>query len=510
MSDLNPSNLRRMSRSLTAGEIAGRTSDPRFYAALNILPNPDVVLRATGKSEEVFDAIKADAHVIGELRSVRSGLNRFRPVVALPKAAEGDSRSARAKELCEKVLERAPAPEMTWPDVFWNMGEAVFRGYRVHEVVWERSGNEILPAALLDRPNRRFKFDVDNQLRILTKEQPLNGIEREAMRFLLTRHMPSSENPYGQALFSSCFWPYTFKHGGFRWFVKFCERMGIPMPLGKYPAGSTPEQIDKLEQGLEGLIEAGYIAMQDGGHVELIETKMSGTGRLPQHSLVIECNREMSKALTSQTLATEIDKAGARAASETHRDREEDVNESDREIIAYTMDELFRWITHLNVGVDVVPPKLEFQGNQKGSKERAETYEIVQRTTGNVSISGMHEELGVPMATDENDRIKPAPATPPQFSRSCPVHGTEFVQGNDAAEAGQFAEAADAAIESEFLQVVAEKLAEFADQGKSLKDFRQWLESSFSGMDASSLSVLTAQALELEYLRGLDTADEEG
>lgn len=49
------------------GELACRSADLRFYVALEVLPNPDVILRRPGKTDEVCDDTPADAHVIGEL-----------------------------------------------------------------------------------------------------------------------------------------------------------------------------------------------------------------------------------------------------------------------------------------------------------------------------------------------------------------------------------------------------------------------------------------------------------
>ena len=46
-----------------------------------MLPNPDPILRRSDKYAEVFDAIASDAHVMGELRSIKSDLNRFQHVL---------------------------------------------------------------------------------------------------------------------------------------------------------------------------------------------------------------------------------------------------------------------------------------------------------------------------------------------------------------------------------------------------------------------------------------------
>lgn len=392
--------LMRIAKTPTMAEIAGRNTDPRFYAAMTILPNPDPILRRAGKSDEVFDAIQADAHVIGELRAIKADFLRFHHKIV---AGGENPADVRAFELCQKVLAEQPAAYTRWPDVFWSIAQSTFRGLSVQEIVWEKQGDVFVPREVLDRPKRRFAFDGEGQLKVLTRAQPWFGIPAERLYFLVDRHMPSYGNPYGVALFSSCFWPYTFKHAGFRWFVKFCERFGIPMPKGTYPVGASEETKKALEDALEGLLEAGYAALEEGSDITLTEATATRSGKLPQGELIDVCNAEMSKALTSQTLATETrGNSGSRAASQTHMERASDVNEGDRDRIICTLNELWRLITLLNFGPDVAPPQSQFEGDTEATLERAQVYGIFTELGGSPSRRAMANELGIELA-DPND-----------------------------------------------------------------------------------------------------------
>lgn len=407
---------------ITGTEIAGRNSDPRFYSSLALLPNPDPILRKAGKSDEVYDAIQADSHVIGDLRLVRADLLRFKHRLV----AGGNTRKdKRALELCQAFLDSSPAPHTNWPDLIWHIGLAPFRGQSLTEIVWERSGDLLMPAKLLDRPNRRFAWAPDASLRVLTREQPLYGVPAEEAYFLLNRHMPSYDNPYGVALFSSCFWWHLFKHAGARFTVKFCERVGIPFPLGTYPAGTPEPDIAKLEEALQGLLEAGYAAYQEGGAITLLESKVAGgAGKLVQQQLVELCNAEMSKAISSQTLSTESPNSGSRAAAESHRERAGDVSQCDRDGVAFALDRLWRLITRFNLGEDAKPPTSEFLSEEAATKDRAEVYEIAIKNGGRPSRKAMLSDLGIEPAnpTDPEDQLLPAPPVgpagtlPPQLS----------------------------------------------------------------------------------------------
>lgn len=430
---MDANDLKKASKNNLAREIATRTTDPLFYSALTVLPNPDAVLRKLGRAEDVFDAIRYDAHVIGELRSIRAGMLRFEWRLEAGGESPAD---VRALELCEAFMAQRPAPGMRWSDVIWNMAQAVFRGFQVHEVVWGRADRYLMPVALLDRPGRRFGFGTAaNELRLMTRANQVDGEELGPYKWLLTRHMPSHDNPYGMALFSSCFWPYTFKHSGWRYFVKFCEKYGIPKAVGKYPQGTPKEDQDALADALAQMVEDNVAAIPDGGAVELLETNISG--QLVHERLINLTNREMSKALTSQTLATEIQGDGSRAASETHRAREEDVNESDRAVIADAMSELFAWITELNIP-GAIPPRFEFY---EEAEARQDWVEVLDKARHYVDVPAWfaHERLQIPQPT-EGEEVLPRTGGAPTLEFAAPKRGadvTASAQGDLDTEAGR-------------------------------------------------------------------------
>lgn len=427
-----------------AQEIATRASDPYFYGALNYLPNPDRILRKLGCDQEVYDDIISDAHVIGELRAVRSGLLKYEWRIQAGGEAPAD---LAALELAERFFARAPYPSMTWSDLLWTVGQAVFRGFVVHEVVWERQDRLLVPSRVIDRPQRRFLFGADNTLRMKTRGALLEGVSVEDRKFLVTRHMTDYSNPYGVALLSSCFWPYTFKHSGFKYFVKFCEKYGIPWVIGKYPPGTPKADQDALADSLAAMVEDAIAAIPNDAVVDLLESKSSGD--LVHSKLIDLCNREMSKALTSQTLATEVQDKGARAVSETHREREQSVHESDREMIAYTFDTLLAWMTEINFA-GATAPRFEFVDEPE---VRSDWAELIDTARGFLQVprTFAHEKLGIPLPTSGED-VLPAPVAPPggqpggvTFSHCPACGGHTFARGEGAGNEAQ--DALDRAID---------------------------------------------------------------
>jgi phage gp29-like protein len=481
--------LMRIAKTPTMGEIAGRTSDPRFYAALSILPNPDPILRRAGKSEDVFDAVQSDAHVIGELRAIKADFLRFDHQLVVGGERRRDR---RALELCQRVLDHEPAPYTRWSDVWWNIAQSTFRGLSVQEIVWDKFGEWMLPCEILDRPKRRFVFKADGELRVVTRAEPLFGIPAERLYFLVDRHIPSYDQPYGVALLSSCFWPYTFKHAGWRWFVKYCERVGVPFPKGHYPVGSDEPVKQALEDALEGLLEAGYAALEEGSDVELMESQHLGSGgKLAQAQLIELSNAEMSKALASQTLATELPKGtGSRAAAETHAGRAAGINEGDRERIAKTLNELWRLITVINLGPEAVPPTSHFLGEDAATIDRAKIYQIFADEGGRPSRKAMAKDLDIELADEADPEDAMTPAAPTQ-----PTQLSEFSRDGDVSQSAldRAVDALDSDDQSAILAPVLKPVIEMARSEPT--QFLATLGEAYPKMDQSSLIDLMTRML---------------
>jgi phage gp29-like protein len=498
-------------------ELASRTNDPRFYSAMNVLPNPDPILREIRQADKVYDAIMSDAHVIGEIRTMRAGLFNYKTKVV--SGDDADSKANEAQELCAWWLKTFyPEEGFTWPDVFWNMGSAKLYGFRVHVCEWEIFKGHLLPGKIMDRPNRRFKFDIDNKLRLLTKNQPWEGEEAPSPYYVVTRHMPSHENPYGRALLSACYWPYTFKHGGLKFFFQYCERFGLPWPVGRYPAGTSISDQQELHDALIDLMESGAATIPDGDSVELIEVKGGGQ-KLAQESLIKLCNAEMSKALTSQTLATEMGEVGARAASETHKDRQDEVSESDRAIVEAGFNQLFTWITEFNFGDDIPPPHFEFFKPKEATESEVKTWKEAASVSDKVPLKAFHERLGIPMAEEGEPTLKVTSAPsqfPPlgggdddddsakKFARFCNHCGHVHTFANGDEHLDETQQQTDNAIAAHWIAPLAKMFADYEKADKSLKELRDDLPKFFNNLDDDQVNYIITQAMQLSFAEGVD------
>lgn len=396
--------------------LAARDTD--IYAVaqwMQTLPNPDPILRRLGSDQRVYAAIAYDPHVAGEMRSARAALLGYQSRI-IPGGDRGAAR--RAADLCREVMAAPPSPGMTWPDIYWAVAQAVYRGYSVLEIVWQRdAAGRIVPAAVIDRPQHRFAFSAhDNSLRLLTRANPWFGEAVPDRRCIVARHAPSYDDPYGLALFSACFWPASFKRAGLRSLVELSKKFGLPRVTAKMSGSWDEAAAEDLADRLQSMLLDSVAVVSDQVEVDTDSTVARG-GESPQERLVKICNREISKALTSQTLAGEMtdSQAGSRAAAETHRGREIAVERADREIVSGAITTLYRWITDLNFGVETPAPRHEFHGEPQARQDWANIFSTA-RAYLPISQAEAYERLGLTPPKTGEEVLAATPAAPMQFA----------------------------------------------------------------------------------------------
>jgi hypothetical protein len=217
-------------------------------------------------------------------------------------------------------------------------------------------------------------------------------------------------------------------------------------------------------------------------------------------------------------------------------DRQGSTDDSVRDIAAQSMGQIFEWITLFNFGEGVAPPRLEFFRHEKAGKERAETYELVARMGARPSKSALLEELAMPAAENDEDALVPpaepapptapgappapgAPAAPVLNVKTEPLQvdmcafdgiaGFEFARaaGMTVAEALALATAAaDNAIEDRMIAPVAQMLASYEAQGKTLAEFKAAFEAQAGTLlDDEGLREVLDRALSYSILVGAAT-----
>ena len=350
------------------------TYDDKWFSSLTgMLPNPDTVLRRTGKTIEAYRELKNDAHVWSCIQSRKSGLLSL----DFKLISNGASESIVSEiEMMLKALDLNRIER--------EILEAPLFGYQPMEIIWEiRKGkrNKIVPVDFVAKPQEWFFFDSERNLRYKKRGVP-EGVPVPENKIINVVYEGGYLNPYGNALLQKCYWPVVFKNGSLKFWVNFTEKYGMPILMGHYGRGGSQEDADKLADALASLIEDAVIVAPEDINLELHEATKSTSSAL-YRDLIKFCNAEISKAILSQTLTTELD-MGSYAAAQTHFKIRKEVILSDIRLVESTINKLIKAIVDLNYS----PPYPQFSLAMNDSDNMQMVERDVKLTqTGQVKFS---------------------------------------------------------------------------------------------------------------------------
>lgn len=302
----------------------------------NILPNPDKILRKTGKTIETYRDLKNDPHLWSCIQSRKSGMLPLEYQI-LPMGAEN-----QIVELIQKIFYNLDIQKIE-RDIL----EAVLFGFQPLEVKWslDESADRLVPVDLLPKPQEWFSYDRQGKL-LFRKAGSIQAVEIPDFKIINVQYEATEMNPYGHSLLAKCYWPITFKNGGLKFWVVFAEKFGMPMVIGQYLRGATQDEIFQLAEKLATMTQDTAIVTPSDIKVELREAGRSSSVALFR-DLIKYCNAEISKAILSQTLTTELD-MGSYAASMVHYKIRREVVMSDIRLVESAFNTLIKFIVDLN------------------------------------------------------------------------------------------------------------------------------------------------------------------
>jgi len=333
--------------SLLTNELVTREQVLTFQRFIGMLPNPDNVILQNGGVGKIFPELKNDPHIWSCMQSRKSG------VLSQDWDIQERESSVDVAQFVRDIFKKLNAFEL-----ISNILESVFTGMQVLEIIWEYDDDgHIIPKDIIPKPLEWFYFDENNNLKFRKKESK-NGEVLPDFKFLVPRNFPTFANPYGEALLSKCYWPATIKNLGFRFWMNFLEKYGLPIIIGQYTYSPTPEELQSLSDRLNELVESQTIATPNDINIDIRDIGQSKSVDLYQQ-LIKMANAEISKVLLSETLTTELER-GSYAAAATHYKIREDVILGDRILVENTINTLFDFIIKLNFP-EMHPPIFKFR-----------------------------------------------------------------------------------------------------------------------------------------------------
>lgn len=281
------------------------------------------------------------------------------------------------KSIKEKVID--VFRELPLSNIMSDILDAIFFGFAIGEIEWVEKNNEIMPINVIGKPQEWFIFDNENKIKLRNKKNGFylfeEGLELPDYKFILTQYNPTYTNPYGQKVLSKCYWPVIFKRAGIEYWQMMMERYGMPFLMGRYPTGYTEEQKTEFIEQLKLMVQDNITIFENTLGIELKESPQYDIGQLYQ-ILVDFHNKEISKAVLTVTLTTEVGKTGSYKAAEIHKDMLEYLGVSDKKLVEKSLNMLIDYYIQLNYG-NVSSPKIKMTKKEAVIEESAERDKIL-------------------------------------------------------------------------------------------------------------------------------------
>lgn len=490
-------------------EVANRARDPFETNYLGVLRSNDPLLLEKGQHVELYRDLKRDGKVFSTLQK-RIGALVGREWTVKPVADGGDADAKALTDILQAI---------NFDQLCRDLLDALVMGYSVSEIVWTVRDNRIVPKRIIKRRQRRFVYvEVDDnagpQLRLLTTENMLTGVELPERKFIVHRCNPEDDNPYGTGLGLQLYWPVFFKRKGIISWNKLNDRFGSPTPWGKYPRNASPKEKGTLFDALRAISNDGVVMTPEGMQLELLESKLTGSVTT-QQALCEYMDDWIAEVVLGQEARASGGKTGA--ASKERAAVRLDLVQADSDLLSETLNStLIAWLCEFNG----LAPCLVYRQikEEEDKKAESEADKNVADMGFELSEEAVREKYGEGWSRKSAPAIGEPPANPmanqdktsgsPKAVSAHPAVDTLKSPKTDqpasfaeaAGDAGQIAiDNAIAAVPDAELQVamagLIEPLLAAIDSSASFEEALAAVEVAFPKMDSTKLQALLARAM---------------
>lgn len=316
--------------------------------------------------DDIYQKMSWDPQVSACLTILKASILEDGVSLAIALDDEDDERYDLAKEIHDEAEGMLDGLSVPLPDSLWDLADAVSFGNQIGELKYElRPGstdaNKHRPLLMLDaikvKPRHSIVFVVDAFLNVigLLGARPGQGnylgvgslidpsddrlLPRE--KFAILTFRPKNGDPRGSSILRPAYSPWWRKQQILPEFIRYLAQFAGPsvwattpegtayQPTTDYLGNPTVETLDPItglstsspeQQLLASLLawrNGTALALPYGAEVHPVE--MQGDGRAFL-TAIAQADQQITKAILTQTLATEEGAHQARAAAETHQD----------------------------------------------------------------------------------------------------------------------------------------------------------------------------------------------
>jgi len=482
---------------LQAGPRAAQSNALNYRSVTTL--DPTQLARAFASADQgyitdqaaLFELVEEqDIHVFSELGK------RRRSVTGLgwDLIPADDSTQAELNQCAElaDMLRSVPRFE----DAQYDLTDAIGKGIAALEIDW-KTGAEWVPANLVWVPQRMMQIDRDSG----ALQYVRNGLP-EPLRpwgWVVHEHRAKSGYIEQAALFRVLAWAYAYKAYNVQDMQRFLETYGLPLRLGKYPAGISGKQRDELLKAVRNIGNDGAGVVPSTMSIDFVE---ASSGKVADFLDAIEYwERKQSLAILGGTLTSQADgKSSTNALGAIHdKVRREIMLHDVRQIEPTWNDQLVRPVALINgmFPEDRIP---RFSYLTEETVDQSKMVDVLTKAVGvgmEIDVEYAHRVMQIPRAK-AGDKILTSsgrlpPADPAALARIAALAATT-PSGEDGPEAlSRRLAALCGPFEQAVFQEIAATVASSSDFGEALERIEalkvdpRWAEALALGLAAANL-----------------------
>jgi phage gp29-like protein len=360
------------------------------------------------------DVEEKDGHIYAELFKRRMALTSVPFRVEPPRNASAQEKKDAANY--NDVLADIP----NFEDVLFNMADGILKGFSNLEFHWERYLDFRLPTDFQHRPATWFQLSLTNQDQLMLRNGTAEGEPLAQFGWIQHRHAAKSGYVARSGLIRQLAWPFIFKNYSVRDLAEFLEIYGIPIRIGKYPAGANDDEKNRLLQAVWSVGHNSAGIMPKGMEMEFVEAAKGGGE--PFMTMMSWCERIQSKVILGQTLTAQVDSSGSQALGNVHNEVRLDIRNHDLRQLASTLNRDLIWPMHMLNGKSYNGdprrlPQIKFDIEEpEDIKLFSESLPALVGMGMKIPSAWAHQKLAIPQ--QENDEpilglttAQPAPAS---------------------------------------------------------------------------------------------------
>ncbi|MES2460271.1 MAG: DUF935 family protein [Armatimonadota bacterium] len=312
---------------------------------------------------DIYDRMLLDAHVAGEVNAYRlsvlaNGINLLpshpRPIDAMDVAGERLHETAnQVLDFCARVLDELDTPI---GPVISDMIGAFALGNKVAEIVYRRDGSFLMPDRLKVKRRETFAFVTDSRGNLIGLLGAIAGQTQQVVRpgiivdpkvtpnilprnkFAVLTMRPQNADPRGTSALRPAYNPWWQKRQTEIELAKYIAQFAGSMMVGTTAEGAQAQQLtnpdgtyvtdadgNPLMVSPQKVLLDQMLTLKNGGVIvgahgtDIKNLVAIGAGQ-PFFANLERCNKEITKAILTQTLATNEGEHQARAASGNAKD----------------------------------------------------------------------------------------------------------------------------------------------------------------------------------------------